>query len=374
MPLPWAADVSPAPYSGFVKRVIAHVDMDAFYVSVELLRRPDLRDRPVVVATGTDPTARGVVMAANYEARKFGVHSALPLITAYRRCPQMVLVPRDFTRYRSISQQVMAILRRFSDAVEVAGLDEAYVDLSGSPAPKARARNLKAEVLAETGLVCSVGIGPNKLVAKIASDLEKPDGFCVLSSELMLEKVGDRPARIIPGVGPKTYERLHRAGIRTVGELAAAESEALRSALGRDGLDLRDRARGIDARPLETSRQRKSESRETTFASDVTDVETLEDTLTRLSASVCEGLKKEGIRGRTITVKLRLAPFRTRTRSQTLPEATHDPEQVAALARELLGRFELDGAVRLIGVGVSSLEREGAAAGGQPSPELALPI
>jgi DNA polymerase IV len=357
-----------------VKRVIAHVDMDAFYVSVELLRRPELRHRPVVVATGTDPTARGVVMAANYEARKFGVHSALPLITAYRRCPQMVLVPRDFARYRSISQQVMAILRRYSDAVEVAGLDEAYVDLSGSPAPKARARKLKAEVLAETGLVCSVGIGPNKLVAKIASDLEKPDGFCLLSSELMLEKVGDRPARIIPGVGPKTYERLHRAGIRTVADLAAAEPEALRSALGRDGRDLRDRARGIDARRLETSRQRKSESRETTFASDVTDIETLEDTLTRLSASVCEGLEKEGIRGRTITVKLRLAPFRTRTRSQTLPQATYDPEQVAALAHELLGRFELDGAVRLIGVGVSSLEREGAAAGDQTSPELALPI
>jgi len=286
----------------------------------------------------------------------------------------MVLVPRDFARYRSISQQVMAILRRYSDAVEVAGLDEAYVDLSGSPAPKARARKLKSEVLAETGLVCSVGIGPNKLVAKIASDLEKPDGFCLLSSELMLEKVGDRPARIIPGVGPKTYERLHRAGIRTVAELAGAEPEALRSALGRDGLDLRDRALGIDARPLETSRQRKSESRETTFASDVTDVETLEDTLTRLAGSVCEGLAKEGIRGRTITVKLRLTPFRTRTRSQTLPQPTHDPEQVAALAHQLLGRFELDGAVRLIGVGVSSLEREGAAESNQSSPELALPI
>jgi DNA polymerase IV len=194
--------------------------MDAFYVSVELLRRPELRDKPVVVATGTDPTARGVVMAANYEARKFGVHSALPLITAHRRCPQMVLVPRDFDSYRRISARVMAILGRYSDAVEVAGLDEAYIDLSASRAPKARARKLKSEVLAETGLVCSVGIGPNKLVAKIASDLEKPDGLCALSSELMLERVGDRPARIIPGVGPKTYERLQRAGIRTVADLA----------------------------------------------------------------------------------------------------------------------------------------------------------
>ncbi len=357
-----------------MKRVIAHVDMDAFYVSVELLRRPELRDQPVVVATGTDPTARGVVMAANYVARKFGVHSALPLITAYRRCPRMVLVPRDFGRYRAISQQVMAILRRYSDAVEIAGLDEAYVDLSGSPAPKARARKLKAEVLAETELVCSVGIGPNKLVAKIASDLEKPDGFCVLSSELMLERVGERPARIIPGVGPKTYERLHRAGIRSVGELAAASPEALRDSLGRDGLDLRDRARGIDARPLETSRRRKSESRETTFASDVSDTEVLEETLERLSRSVCEGLAKEETSGRTITVKLRLAPFRTRTRSQTLSQATRDPDRVAAVARELLGRFDLDGPVRLIGVGLSSLEGNSAPAAEPAGPELALPI
>jgi DNA polymerase-4 len=357
-----------------MKRVIAHVDMDAFYVSVELLKRPELRDKPVIVATGTDPTARGVVMAANYEARKFGVHSALPLITAHRRCPHMVMVPRDFARYREISGQVMAILRRYSDAVEVAGLDEAYFDLSGSPAPKARGRKLKAEVRAETGLVCSVGIGPNKLVAKIASDLEKPDGFCVLSSELMLERVGDRPARIIPGVGPKTYERLQRARIRSVAELAAASPDALREALGRDGLDLQQRARGIDARPLETSRVRKSESRETTFASNVTDLELLRETLGRLSRSVCEGLAKEDTSGRTITVKLRLAPFRTRTRSRTLPGATRDPELVASTARELLGRFELDGPVRLIGVGLSSLERDGEPADTHSSPELALPI
>src|SRR5881397_1794568 len=146
-------------------RKIAHVDMDAFYVSVELLNRPELRGKPVVVATGTDPHARGVVMAASYEARRFGVHSALPLAMAHRRCPQMVLVPRDIGRYREVSSQVMGILSRYSDTVEVAGLDEAYLELSGSPAPKARARRLKGEIRAETGLVCSVGIGPNKLVA-----------------------------------------------------------------------------------------------------------------------------------------------------------------------------------------------------------------
>jgi DNA polymerase-4 len=357
-----------------MKRVIAHVDMDAFFVSVELLRRPELRGRPVVVATGTDPSARGVVMAANYEARRFGVHSALPLAIAHRRCPQMVLVPRDMSRYREVSGTVMELLRRYSDAVEVAGLDEAYLDLAGSPAPKARGRHLKAEMLERTGLVCSVGIGPNKLVAKIASDLDKPDGFCVLSSEMMLEAVGDRPASLIPGVGPKTYERLQRGGIRTVAELAAAEPALLQAALGRGGLDLRQRARGIDERPLETSRRRKSESRETTFATDVADVATLRETLERLAHDVCEGLAREQIRGRTITVKLRLAPFRTRTRSQTLPQATRDPDSVSAIARELLARFELDSPVRLVGVGISSLEGEAGQQAADSAPELALPI
>ncbi len=357
-----------------MKRVIAHVDMDAFYVSVELLRRPELRGQPVVVATGTDPSARGVVMAASYEARKFGVHSALPLATAHRRCPQMVLVPSDHARYREASRPVMEILRRYSDAVEVAGLDEAYLDLSGSPAPKARARKIKAEVKAEIGLVCSVGIGPNKLVAKIASDLDKPDGFCVLSSEQMLEAVGDRPARLIPGVGPKTYERLQRAGVRTVAQLANAEDAQLDAALGRGGADLRNRARGIDERPLETSRVRKSESRETTFAANVSDMETLRETLSRLAASVCKGLAGEQTSGRTITVKLRLAPFRTRTRSRTLALPTCDPDIVAATAHELLERFELDAPVRLVGVGISSLQRDGEEPEPSPSPELSLPI
>ena len=348
--------------------------MDAFYVSVELLRRPELRGRPVVVATGTDPNARGVVMAASYEARRFGVHSALPLATAHRRCPQMVLVPSDHSHYREASRPVMEILRRYSDAVEVAGLDEAYFDLSGSPAPKARARRLKGDVRSETGLVCSVGIGPNKLVAKIASDLDKPDGFCVLSPEKMLEAVGDHPARLIPGVGPKTYERLVRAGIRTVAELAGADASSVETAVGRGGADLQRRARGIDERQLEPDRVRKSESRETTFANNVTDIDTLQETLDRLAASVCKGLAKEGIEGRTITVKLRLAPFLTRTRSQTLEQATCDPAQVAAVARALLDRFELDSAVRLIGVGVSSLQRDGEEPAADAPPELALPI
>lgn len=348
--------------------------MDAFYVSVELLRHPELLGKPVVVAMGTDPTARGVVAAASYEARRFGVHSALPLATAHRRCPQMVLLPADHAHYRAASRPVMEILRRYSDAVEIAGLDEAYIDLSGSPAPKARARRLKEDVRSETGLVCSVGIGPNKLVAKIASDLDKPDGFCVLSSEMMLEAVGERPARLIPGVGPKTAERLARAGIRTVAELAGADPEMLKTAVRHGSGDLQRRARGIDERELETNRVRKSESRETTFATNVTDRTTLTETLDRLSESVCKSLAEGGIEGRTITVKLRIAPFVTRTRSQTLERGTRDPALVAATARELLGRFELDSAVRLIGVGVSSLRRDSEPEPGPAQSELALPI
>src|SRR3954468_17584331 len=168
--------------------------MDAFYVSVELLRRPDLRGRPVVVATGTDPTARGVVMAASYEARKFGVHSALPLAIAHRKCPDAVLLPRDMTLYTEVSRGVMAIIRRHSESVEVAGLDEAYVDLSGEMLPKSACRRIKHEIREETGLVCSIGLAPNKLLAKIASDLDKPDGFCLLRPEEMLERVGEKPA------------------------------------------------------------------------------------------------------------------------------------------------------------------------------------
>ena len=171
----------------------------------------ELRGKPVVVATGTDAAARGVVMAASYEARRFGVHSALPLAIAHRRCPQAILVPRDIGLYRRASRKVMEVLHRFSDRVEVAGLDEAYLDLSDCPAPKARARQLKREVRAETRLVCSVGLAPNKLLAKIASDLEKPDGLCVLEPEDMLEAVGERPATLIPGVGPRTARAAGRA-------------------------------------------------------------------------------------------------------------------------------------------------------------------
>jgi DNA polymerase IV len=331
-------------------RVYAHVDMDAFFVSVELLHRPELRGKPVVVATGTDASARGVVMAASYEARRFGVHSALPLATAHRRCPQAILVPRDLARYRRASHQVMEVLHEFSDRVEVAGLDEAYLDLSDSPAPKARARQLKRRVRESTGLTCSVGLAPNKLLAKIASDLEKPDGLCALGPKDVMAAVGNRPATLIPGVGPRTAERLRALDVRTVADLANADPAQLERAFGR---------RLGRERPVVTERAPKSESRETTFPADVSDRATLGAMLDRLVDSVCRGLDEGEIAGRTVTLKIRLRPFRTFTRSRTIDHPTRDPETVRSVARRLLAEFELDAPVRLLGVGVSGLTPAG---------------
>jgi DNA polymerase-4 len=334
--------------------VIAHVDMDSFYVSIEMLRHPDLRGKPVVVA---HDGPRGVVTTASYAAREFGVHSALPLVVAKRRCPQLTVLPVDMQLYRRGSVRVMETLAEFSDTVEVVGMDEAYVDLSGSPVPQSRAREIKRKVKEATNLVCSIGLAPNRLMAKIASDLDKPDGLCLLTEENWFERVGEKPASILPGVGPKTFERLQSIGIETVSELAHAEAGMLEQKFGSNhGPGLRARGNGVGAAKLTTKRIRKSESRETTFPFDVSDRAELRETLERLAGSVCASLESHGRKGRTVTMKIRLHPFRTYTRSRTLPEATSDVEVVRAVAGELLENFELDAAVRLIGVGLAGLE------------------
>jgi len=335
---------------------VAHLDMDAFYVSVELLERPDLRGKPVVVGP-TDPSFRGVVMTASYEARRFGVHSALPMAVARRRCPQLVVLPRNMERYRRTSIRVMDALRGFSDLVEVVGLDEAYVDLSGSPAPKARARQIKGEVLAATGLTCSIGLGPNRLVAKIASDLDKPDGLCVLPRERFLEVVGGEPVRTIPGIGPRTEERLAALEIESIRDLAAAPESSLAAVLGaRQARSLGRRACGFGSADVAVERERKSESRERTFDTDRTDPTEMRAEVAKMAATVATHLAKQGIRGRTVTLKIRLAPFRTFTRSHTIAAPTCDPEVVTRQALALFDAFERDAPVRLLGVGVSNLE------------------
>ena len=337
--------------------MIAHVDMDAFYVSIELLRHKQLRGKPVVVAYDGP---RGVVTTASYEARKYGVHSALPMVTARRRCPDLVCLPVDMQLYRRGSAKVMETLREFSDVVQVVGLDEAYIDLSGSPVPQARAREIKRRIKEATYLVCSIGLAPNKLMAKIASDLDKPDGLCLLDQESWLPKVGDKKASILPGVGPRTFERLEAIGIHTVSQLAAADEATLERTFGpRQGVGLRDRANGKGSTDLATRAKRKSESRETTFRADVSDRPELLETVDRLARSVCASLARHENAGRTVTLKIRLRPFRTFTRSKTLDSPTRDPDTVVAVARELLERFDPQDPVRLIGVGVAGLRGDG---------------
>jgi DNA polymerase IV len=329
------------------------VDMDAFYVSIEMLRHPELRAKPVVVAYDGP---RGVVTTASYEARAYGVHSALPMVTARRRCPDLIVLPVDMQLYRRGSNKVMETLREFSDTIEVVGMDEAYVDLSGSPVPQSRAHEIKRRIQDATRLVSSIGLAPNKLMAKIASDLDKPDGFFVLDEENWLATVGERPASLLPGVGPRTDERLRLIGIETVGQLAGADRQLLESTFGsRHGVGLRDRASGIGSTNLNEAVKRKSESRETTFPQDVTDRDRLRETVDRLARSVCESLASNKRHGRTVTLKIRLQPFKTYTRTRTLPEQTCDAELVSQTALELLERFDPQTPVRLVGVGVAGL-------------------
>ena len=328
--------------------------MDAFYVSVELRRRPELRGQPVVVA-GNGP--RSVVTTASYEARRFGVGSAIPAARARRLCPQAVFLEPDFAYYRAASAEVMSIVRRHVEAVEVIGLDEAYLELTGLPAPHASMRRVATEIRAHTGLACSVGIGPNKLVAKVASDAEKPRGFVVLTSEQARERFARSPPGLIPGIGPKTAERLRALGINTLGQLAAAPAETLASPFGpRLAQELRRRARFEDDAPVTQERKVISESREITFDRDVADPVELEGALTRLVVRLCEGLEAQGRHGRTIGIKVRLDDFSTHTRSRTLTEPVDREERVGPVALELLRRFAPARPVRLLGVRVAGLE------------------
>jgi DNA polymerase-4 len=349
--------------------LIAHLDADAFYVSVELLRRPELRGLPVVVA-GSGP--RAVVTTASYEARKFGVFSATPASRARRLCPDAVFIPPDFPFYREASKRVMDILRSHVERVEVVGLDEAYLDLDGLISPKAAMRRLIADVREQTGLTCSVGIGPNKLVAKVASDAEKPRGFVVLSREQACERFAASPPGLVPGIGPKTVERLERLGVTTLGALAAAPDELLAQQFGANhGPDLRRLARFEGAGQLTLDRVAVSESRETTFDCDVADAEELERILDRLTARLCEGLAKADRRGRTIAIKVRLDDFSTFTRARTIGAATNDPAVVGEVARALLREFGASRPVRLLGVRVASFDHA-ADAGEVPQLRMAV--
>jgi DNA polymerase-4 len=344
--------------------------MDAFYVAVELQRRPELKGLPVVVA-GTGP--RAVVTTASYEARKFGVFSATPAERARRLCPDALFLPPDFELYRQRSKDVFAVLREHVEAVEGASLDEAYLDLTGLERPKAAARRIKAAVQEQTGLTCSIGMGPSKLVAKIASDAEKPDGFVVLTQAEARERFKDASPGLIPGIGPRTTEKLKRGGITTLDQLRRVPVQQLIDAFGPGtGPYLLRLANFDDDREVTPVRLAKSESRETTFDTDIRDQQELERILTDLSVQLCERLVKQDQRGRNIGIKVRLDDFSTFTRATTISEPTNDVETVTPIALDLLRAFAAPRPVRLLGVRVAGLDEQ--AASTDDSPQLALPL
>jgi DNA polymerase-4 len=344
---------------------IFHVDMDAFFVSVEELYDPTLKGKPVVV--GGRPNERGVVAAASYAARKFGVHSAMPTSKAYRLCPQAIFIEGHPERYREYSGRVYRIFQHYSPQVEMASIDEAYLDLTGcerllGPA-LAAAHRLHEEVRRETDLHCSIGIGATRLVAKIASDQAKPNGILWVLPGTEPAFLAPLDVRKIPGVGPVTEKNLHELGIRKVGDLAGMESKDLEHRFGLWGLALAGKAQGEDAggwfdTPVGAGEDAKSISHETTYNQDTADSEVLESTLAQLSQMVGRRLRESRLHGRTVQLKLRYSDFTTITRAHTLPETTQLDNVIYAAVRELFRENWRRGRkVRLLGVNVSALSR-----------------
>jgi DNA polymerase-4 len=337
------------------RRTIAHLDMDAFYASVELRRRPELKGKPVVVC-GSGP--RAVVTTASYEARKLaGIHSAMPAAIARRRLPDAVYLQPDFAAYREASGQVMAILRRNAETVEVVGLDEAYVDLTGLFSPKTTMRRIATEIREETGLGCSIGISENRLLAKITSELGKPGGLVVLAREEALERFASESPGLIPGIGPKSVAKLERLGIRTLAELRACDASELEREFGpRSGRWLATRSRFEDETPIAVVHETKSQSAETTFDVDVADSAQMAASIESLSEELCRRLRARELEGRTIGIKVRLDDWTNATRSHTVAEPTNDPAVVTPIALELLRAYSPPRPVRLLGVRVASFD------------------
>lgn len=341
-------------------RTILHVDMDAFFTSVEQRDRPELRGRPVVV--GAPPDKRGVVAAASYEARKFGIHSAMPSRTAFRLCPQAVFLRGDHAKYDCESERVMAILRQFTPLVEQVSVDEAYLDVTASlrllGTGEQIAREIKRRIHEATGLTASVGVAPNMFLAKLASDMRKPNGLVMITDATKLDLLRPLPIGRIAGIGKKTEPVFHDLGIHTIGDLQRFPIETLRAKFGVWADEVKARALGEDDRPVESSSEVKSISNETTFDEDVRELGMLERTVRELADEVGRRLRAEGVRARTVQLKLRWADFTTLTRRATLPEATDDEGRIAAVALQLM-QVELKEPrpVRLIGVGGQNLLR-----------------
>lgn len=347
--------------------MILHCDMDAFYASVEERDRPELSGKPVIV--GGAPERRGVVAAANYVARRYGVHSAMPATTARRLCPDAIFLPSRISYYADISGQIREIFGRFTPIIEPLSLDEAFLDVTGSerlfgPAVQI-GRQIKRAVQAETGLVVSVGIAPNKFLAKIASDLKKPDGFVVVQPDQIQAFLDPLPVERLWGVGRQSSKGFHRLGIRTIGQLRQCSLEAIGRQFGANGEHLWQLAHGIDDRLVVPEREAKSISHETTFEQDIDDPEVLRAWLLNLTEQVAWRLRRHRLRGRTVQLKIRFADFATITRSHTLAEPTDITDELWQVADEILcHRLPPNHLpVRLLGLGVGGLGGSGSTQG-----------
>jgi DNA polymerase IV len=341
-------------------RILAHLDLDAFFAAVEELENPELRDKPLIV--GGDPHGRGVVSTANYAARTFGIHSAMSAAEALRRCPTAVFLRPRHALYRQYSRVVWDTIEEIVPRIERTGIDEGYLDIGTVASDFTRARAIasavQTAVRGRTRLSCSLGVSTSKVVCKIASDRRKPGGITVVPPGTEARFLAPLPVRLLPGVGPRAEERLRSAGIETIGALATLPDAELKTLLpGTLGPLLRNRANGIDARDLELELEPVSVSAEDTFARDLTDRDRLHKEVRRLADLVSERLRSSGLSGRTVTTKLRYGDFSIRTRSTTLPAAVDDAEVIGNVACGLLDRGLRDrpGALRLVGVGVSGL-------------------
>jgi len=341
------------------KRRIIHIDMDAFFAAVEEKKNPALLGKPIVIGGGGDPSKRGVVSTANYEARKYGIHSAMPLRTAYKLCPHAVFLPVDYEAYSAVSQQFKSVLLSITPVIENAGIDEVFLDVSElAETSESIVAMIKTGIKEKTGLTCSIGIAPNKLLAKIASDLRKPDGLTILNETDIESQLWLLPIRKLYGIGPKTEEHLKNIGIDTIGQLASLSLEKLIENFGNSyGQYLYDASRGIDDNPLITHWEPKSISRETTFQEDVKNWQVIARTLAQLAKEVVVDMQDDGYSAKTVTIKIRFSDFHTLTRAKTMAAYTDSEEEIRKAAFACLKRIDLNKRVRLIGVRATNLEK-----------------
>lgn len=340
-----------------MQKYIMHIDMDAFFASVEQLDNPELRGKPVGVGS---LHKRSVLSAASYEARRFGVRSAMPVHQALKLCPQLQVVSGSRGRYKEISQKVMAVLGNYSPVVEQASIDEAYLDITGTEKlfgpPLQLARSIKNDIFETTGLTASVGIAPVKFLAKIASDLDKPDGISIIEAHQVQDFLKQLPVEKIPGVGKKALPKLRMFGVRFAADLRRYPVEFWKERFGERGVVLHEKGAGIDPTPVKASSEMKSSSAENTFGEDISDTHTLKTLLLKQSERIAADIRRHGLKGRTVTLKIKFPDFRQITRSRTLESRTSHAGTIYKTGCELLDAEGVIGPVRLIGIGISNFE------------------